>query len=127
MPNQSPRSSAALLSHASSIMTHINDSTQRSNRIRPVHDITPYRCGVFHDTAGYHDHILSLLAQLFDHEIHHLPEGSILVLEELGDAEEEGRSFLLWELLASKEEEGDLGEDDAAAAGGDGGGVEDAG
>jgi len=124
--NQSPRSSAAPSSHASSNVTHINDSTQRPNRIRPVYDITSHRSRIFHDTARHHDHILSLLAQLFDHEIHHLPERSILVLEELGDAEEEGGSFLLRELLASEQEEGDFGEEDAAAARRDGGGVEDA-
>lgn len=54
------------------------------------------------------------------------PPTHVLVLEELGDAEEEGGGLLRAKGLADVEEVDDLGEEDAAFAGADGRLVEDA-
>lgn len=57
----------------------------------------------------------------------HLAQAGILVLEELRDAEEEGRGFILGELLAGVEKKGDLGEEDSTLPRLDRGAVEESG
>jgi len=106
---------------------YINNPAQRPDRIRPVDHITTHCRRVFHNTARDHDNILSRLRELLDDKVDHLSERSIFVLEQLADAEEEGGGFVGWELLASKEEERDLGEENSAFPRRYGGCVEDAG
>lgn len=106
-------------------LTYIDNPTQRSNGIRPVDHITPHRSSILHDRAGDHDDILGGIGQLLDDQIHHLPETGIFVLEQLRDSEEEGCGFVGRKLLACKEEEGDLGQEDTASSRRDGRGVED--
>lgn len=39
--------------------------------------------GILHDGAGDHDDVLGGVGQLLDHQVHHLPQAGILILEEL--------------------------------------------
>jgi hypothetical protein len=48
--------------------------------------------------------------------VHHLSEAGIFVLEQLGDAEEEGGGFIGRELLPGVEEKSNLGEQDSASS-----------
>ena len=97
-------------------LSHINNPTQRPNSIRPVYHIPTHTRSILHDTTRHHNHILRRLRQLLDNKVHHLAEGLIFVLEELGDAEEEGGGFVGGEFLAGLEEEGDFGEQDATSS-----------
>lgn len=61
--------------------THIDDAAQSSDGIGPIHGVTADRCGVLHDTACDHDDIFGCVGQLFDDQIHHLPQTCIFVLK----------------------------------------------
>ena len=87
--------------------TYVYYATQRPDSVRSVYNIASHRC-VLHYTARNHDDILGGTGQLLDDKVDHLAEGGILVLEQLGDAEEEVGGFPGRELLTSEEEEGNL-------------------
>jgi hypothetical protein len=89
---------------------YINNPTQTPYGICAVHHITPHSGSILHNTARHHNHILRRLCQLLDHQVHHLPEGGILILEQLGDAKKEGCGLVGGEFLAREEEERNLGE-----------------
>jgi hypothetical protein len=91
----------------SSGWTHVYYATQCPDSVRSVYDIASH-CRVLHYAARNHDHILGGAGQLLDDKVDHLAEGGILVLEQLGDAEEEVGGFPGRELLTGEEEKGDL-------------------
>jgi hypothetical protein len=88
----------------------IDDSAEGADRIRAVYDVAADG-GVLHDGGGDHDDIVGGPSQLLDDQVDHLAEGGILVLEELGYAEEEGRGFLASPALAGEEQQCELGQD----------------
>lgn len=96
-------------------VAYINDATQGSNRVRSINRIAT-TAGVLHDGAGDHDNVLSRVGQLLDNKVDHLAKAGILVLEELGDAEEKGGGLVGGEVLSGVEEQGNLGQEDAALA-----------
>ena len=87
--------------------THVYYATQRPDSVRSVYDIASH-CRVLHYTARNHDNILGGTGQLLDDKVDHLAEGGILVLEQLGDTEEEGGGFICSELLTGEEKKSDL-------------------
>jgi hypothetical protein len=94
----------------------INDAAKGADCIGAVYDVAADG-GVLHDGGGDHDDIVGGASELLDDQVDHLAERGILVLEELRDAEEEGRGFLAAPVLAGEEEESQLGEDlDALAS-----------
>lgn len=102
----------------------VDDATQSTDGVGTVYDVAS-DSSVLHDTAGDHDDVLGGVGELLDDQVDHLAEGSIFVLEQLGNAEEERGCFILRELFASEEQEGDLCEEDTAFARRDGRCVED--
>lgn len=103
----------------------VDDTAEGADRIRAVHDVAANR-RVLHNRRGDHDDIVGGASELLDDQVDHLAERGIFVLEQLGDAEEEGRGFLAPPALAGEEQEGELGEDDSAFPGRHGALVEDA-
>jgi hypothetical protein len=97
----------------------VNDAAQGSDGIGAVDDVAA-DSSVLHDAAGDHDDILSRVGELLDDQIDHLTEGGILVLEQLGDAKEEGSSLILRKLLAGEEQQREFGEQDTTFARRDG-------
>ena len=87
----------------------INDAAQRPDSIGPVENVASNR-SVLHDNTGGHDHILRGIDKFLQNQIHHLSQRGVLVLEQLGDAEEEGGGFVRGELLPGEDEDGDLGQ-----------------
>lgn len=87
----------------------INDSAQRPDGIGPVQNVAADR-SVLHDDTGRHNHILRGTSQLLQNEINHLAQRGVLVLEQLGDTEEESGGFVRGELLPGEEEDRDLGQ-----------------
>ena len=85
----------------------IDYSAEGADRIWAVYDIATDG-GVLHDGGSDHDDIVGRASELFDDEIDHLAEGGIFVLEELRDAEEEGRGFLSSPALAREEKQSKL-------------------
>ena len=96
----------------------VDDAAERPNGIGPVYDVAAH-LAILHDAAGDHDDVLGRVGQLLDDQIHHLPQASILVLEELRYAEEERGGFICREFLSRGEQVGNLGEQDAALPRGD--------
>jgi hypothetical protein len=94
----------------------VNDAAEGADRIGAVYDVAADG-RVLHDGRGDHDDIVGRARELLDDQVDHLAQRGILVLEELGDAEEEGRGFLAAPVLAGEEEEGQLGQDLDALAG----------
>jgi len=88
----------------------IDDSAEGADRIGAVHDIAADR-SVLHDGGRDHDDIVGRARQLLDDEVDHLAERGILVLEELGYAEEEGGGFLASPALAREEQQCELRQD----------------
>lgn len=103
--------------------SYINNATEGADRIR-AEDHVGAAASILHDGARDHDDVLGGAGQLLDHQVDHLAETGILVLEELRDAEEERRGLVGRELLARVEEESDLGEEDSASSRLDRGAVE---
>jgi hypothetical protein len=103
--------------------SYINNATEGADRIR-AEDHVGAAAGILHDGARDHDDVLGGAGQLLDHQVNHLAETGILILEELRDAEEERRGLVGRELLARVEEEGNLGEENAASSRLDRGAVE---
>lgn len=56
------------------------------------------------------------MRQLLDGEVDHLPKAGIFILEELRDAEEQGRGFIGRESFAGVQEQGNLSEEDSTSA-----------
>jgi hypothetical protein len=94
----------------------VNDAAEGADGIGAVYDVAADG-RVLHDGRGDHDDIVGRARELLDDQVDHLAQRGILVLEELGDAEEEGRGFLAAPVLAGEEEEGQLGQDLDALAG----------
>ena len=103
----------------------VDDATKSTDGVGTVYDITS-DSRVLHDTAGDHNNILGGVGKLLDDQVDHLAEGGIFVLEQLGDAEEEGGGFILRKFLACHKQEGDFSEQDTAFARRNGRRVEDA-
>jgi len=103
--------------------SYINNATEGADRIR-AEDYVGATAGILHDGARDHNYVLGGTGQLLDHQVNHLAETGILVLEELRDAEEERCGLVGRKLLARVEEEGDLGEENAASSRLDRGAVE---
>ena len=85
----------------------VDNAAEGADGIRAVYDVAADR-GVFHDGGGDHDDIVGGASELLDDKVHHLAERGILVLEELGDAEEEGGSLLSSPALAREEQQRQL-------------------
>ena len=103
--------------------SYINNATEGADRIRAEYYVGT-TAGILHDRASDHDDVLGRAGELLDHQVDHLAETGVLVLEELRDAEEEGCGLVCRELLARVQEEGDLGEQNAASSRLDRGAVE---
>lgn len=88
----------------------VNDTAESADRIGAVDDVAADR-GVLHDGGSNHDDIVGRACELLDDEVDHLAERGIFILEELGDAKEEGGGFLPAPALAGEEQQGELGED----------------
>lgn len=104
----------------------IDNAAQGTDGVGAVDDIAGDG-GVLHDGRGDHDHVVGGASELLDDQVDHLAQRCILVLEQLGDAEEEGGGFLTSPALAGEEQQGELGEDHPALPRRDGALVEDAG
>lgn len=104
----------------------IDNAAQGADGVGAVDDVAADR-GVLHDGGGDHDHVVSRAGQLLDDQVNHLAQRGIFVLEQLGDAEEEGGGFLASPALAGEEQQRELGEDHSALPRRDGALVEDAG
>lgn len=105
---------------------YINDAAESPDRVGPENGLGA-AASILHDRASDHDDILSGVGQLLDDKVDHLSQASILVLEQLRDAEEERRSFIGRELVARVEEEGDFGKEDSASSRLDRGAIEQSG
>jgi hypothetical protein len=57
------------------------------------------------------------MRQLLDGKVHHLPKAGIFILEELRDAEEQGRRFVGGESFTGVQEQGDFREQDSTSSG----------
>lgn len=101
----------------------VDDAAEGADGIWAVHDVAADR-RVLHDGRGDHDDIVGGARKLLDDQIDHLAERGIFVLEQLGDAEEEGRGFLPAPALAGEEQQGQLGQDHSTFPGRDGALVE---
>jgi hypothetical protein len=55
------------------------------------------------------------MRQLLDGKMHHLPKAGIFILEELRDAEEQGRRFVGGEPFTGVQEQGDFREQDSTS------------
>ena len=110
----------------------VDDPAQRPDRVWSVDDLevrlhvlgwsaesaaTPTR---LHNRRRDHDDIVRDRRQLLDHEVDHLPQRAVFVLEQLGHAEEERRRLDGAKALADIEQVDDLGEEDATLARRDG-------
>lgn len=103
--------------------TYIDNAAKSTNSIGSVDGIGA-ASSILHNRASNHNDILGRVGELLDNKVNHLSETGILVLEELGDAEEEGCSFVCRELLSGVEKEGDLCEENATSSRLDRGAVE---
>ncbi|KAI6775225.1 hypothetical protein HG530_001983 [Fusarium avenaceum] len=103
--------------------TYIDNSAESTDSVGSVDGIGA-ASGILHNRAGNHNNILSRVGELLNDKVDHLSEAGILVLEELGDAEEEGGGFVGRELLPCVEEESDLCEENATSSRLDRGAVE---
>ena len=101
----------------------VDDAAEGADSIWAVYDVAADRC-VLHDGRGDHNHIVGRTSELLDDQIDHLAERGIFVLEQLGDAEEEGRGFLPAPALSGEEQQGQLGQDHSTFPGRDGALVE---
>lgn len=90
----------------------IYDAAESSNSIGAVDDITSHG-SILHNGAGNHDDIFGGVGKLLDDQVDHLAQRGILVLEQFGDAKEEGGCFVGGELLAGREQEREFREEDA--------------
>jgi len=104
----------------------IDNAAQSTDGVGAVHDIAANGC-VLHDGGCDHDHVVGGASELLDDQVDHLAQRSILVLEQLRDAEEEGGGFLASPALAGEQQQRELGEDHSALARRDGTLVEDTG
>lgn len=81
----------------------VDNATQSTDGVGTVYDVAS-DSSVLHDTAGDHDDVLGGVGELLDDQVDHLAKGSIFVLEQLGDAEEERGGFVLGEFFAGEEQ-----------------------
>jgi hypothetical protein len=93
----------------------IDDAAQSTDGVCTVYDVAAYG-GVLHDGGGDHNNIVGRASELLDNQVDHLTKGGILVLEQLGNAEEECCGFLASPALARKQQQCELGEDHSALA-----------
>lgn len=100
---------------ASSRTTYINDAAEGADSVGSEDGIGA-AASILHNGASDHNDVLSRVGKLLDDKVDHLAEGGILVLEQLGDAKEEGGSFVGRELFTRVEEEGDLCEENATSS-----------
>lgn len=111
---------------------YIDNSAERSDSICSVDVLFPTSPpsgarNILHHTARHHNHILGGVCQLLDHQVNHLPQARIAVLEQLCDSEEELCRLSRREALSRVEEICNLCQKDAALAGRDWRCVEDSG
>lgn len=78
---------------------YVNDAAQSTDGIGPEDGISA-ASSILHNRACHHDNIFSGVGELLDDKVDHLTEAGIFILEELRDAEEEGRRFIGREVLA---------------------------
>jgi hypothetical protein len=62
--------------------SYINNATEGADRVR-AEDHVGAAAGILHDGARDHDDVLGGAGQLLDHQVNHLAETGILILEEL--------------------------------------------
>lgn len=88
---------------------YVNDTAQRPDGVR-AEDGIGTTASILHNSASDHDDVLGRVGQLLNHQMHHLPQAGIFVLEKLRDTEEQGRCLRSRELLTRVEEKSDFGQ-----------------